>query len=107
MVGNFDAKSIETLLNLDNENSKLEDILEANDKNKQQLAVYNNQLETNITAIERLLETYQEGKELIDVERLKDPEYVSEKLSELLDKFQKDKEEFNRYLDKAKEVLNI
>ena len=107
MVGDYNAESIETLLNLENENRTLEMILEMNDKNKQQLAVYNNQLETNIEAIERLLNSFPEGKDLVNIEKLKEPEYVNNLLEILLIKFEQDKFEFNSALAKAKEVLNI
>lgn len=103
----YNNLNTEELLDLSKENIRLEAILEANDKNKQKKAVYVNQLSIYISQIAELLNKNEEFAGLIDLDKLKDKDYVNELLSKITYQLEQDKREFDILATKAEEVLGL
>jgi len=102
MVGDGDLKE---LLDLQAEELSYKEIVELNNQNERTKAVYDDQFLRHVEAIKLLIESDEQLKKQVDVDKLDSELYVRKVYENLIIQFKEEKAQYNECLVAAKKEL--
>ena len=96
---------LNSLLDTSNEVALLESIKEMNERNKTENDKSTGRFEQNILEVEKILEESDSFKDIVDIKKLSDKDYVLQLILSIAQELKTDKDNFRLLADKALKEL--